>query len=74
MTLNHEFENKVPVKFMEHIRFRRLRLRITQKALAKLIGTTLYTVSEWELEKAQPRPAMRRKLVEWLGFDPDLLA
>jgi ribosome-binding protein aMBF1 (putative translation factor) len=56
----------------EHLRKQRLNRGLTQKQAAAQIGTTHYTLSEWELGKATPRRSCRRKLVAWLGFDPEV--
>ncbi len=56
----------------EHLRKRRLTLGLSQKALAKKLGTTYYSVSKWEHGKAGMRQSHRQRVVAWLGFDPEL--
>ena len=69
--LNSLVANATPVSLMEHVQQRRAALKLSQRELADMLGTTMYTISEWELGKARPTPSSRQKLVAWLGFDPE---
>ena len=61
----------VPTTFMEHIRKKRMDLKMTQNELGKRVSVCLFTVSKWECAKEVPRQGARRNLVKWLGFDPE---
>lgn len=56
---------------MEHVRQKRATFKLTQSALGRLIGYEKNSISRWELEKMPVCDRARRKLVEWLGFDPE---
>lgn len=52
----------------------RIRLALSQEALAGLLGVSQQTVSRWEQSRVQPRPGMVRRLAETLNLDPTELA
>jgi len=52
----------------------RVRLALSQEALAALVGVSQQTVSNWEKGVAQPRAAKRAKLADILNLDADELA
>ena len=60
-----------PTTFAEHVRKRRLELKLSQKQLAKVLDTTHDTISSWELGQSKPQTKYRARVVNWLGFDPD---
>ena len=41
--------------------------RLTQAELAKIVGTTMQTISAWELDKKIPRMGMLKKLADYFG-------
>jgi transcriptional regulator with XRE-family HTH domain len=58
----------------EHLKNRRLVLRLDQEHAAKLLGIWAATYSLWELNRTAPKNWNMRKVVEFLGFcpiDPD---
>ena len=61
-----------PTTFAEHVRKRRLELKLSQKQLAKVLDTTHDTVSSWELGLSKPQAKYRARVVKWLGYDPDV--
>jgi len=70
--VNRHVACDLPVSLIEHVREKRTALKLTQHALGKLLGYEKSSVSRWELEKMPAVGEARRKLVEWLGFDPDI--
>ena len=61
-----------PTTFAEHVRKRRLELKLSQKQLAKVLDTTHDTISSWELGLSKPQAKYRARVVKWLGYDPDV--
>jgi len=60
-----------PQTIGEHIKKKRLALGLTQKAVAKLIRVTEFSVIHWENAEHQPRnaPTLQR-IIRFLGYDP----
>jgi len=54
----------------DHIRKRRLDLKLTQKKVAKKIGVDKTTVQFWENNRVKPSLRLIPKIVEFLGYDP----
>ena len=54
----------------EHIRKRRLDLELFQKDVAKVLGITKGTVSNWEKNLAVPKLFYIPKIIEFLGYIP----
>lgn len=54
----------------EKIKKRRQELRMYQPQLAKQLGVSEATVSNWETNKAVPKIYQWRQLIEFLGFYP----
>jgi transcriptional regulator with XRE-family HTH domain len=55
----------------EHIRKRRLLLKITQKALAGILKVSQYSIINWERGQFQPsKAATLHRIIEFLGYDP----
>jgi len=55
----------------DHLRKRRLDLRLRQKDLGALVGVAKPTVDAWENRCTRPEGPVLRKLVEFLGYEPD---
>ena len=55
----------------DHVRAKRLCENLTMKQLAHRLGLAHGTLKYWELHKSKPTGTYHRKLVEYLGFDPD---
>jgi len=63
-----------PQTIGNHIRNRRLELKLTQKALAAMLGICLSTVVRWESGKEQPLPKQLPQIIEFLGHEPGCLS
>jgi DNA-binding transcriptional regulator YiaG len=60
-----------PKTLIEAVRARRIALKMTLREFSKIIRRNMWTVSEWENGRAVPKPCSRKRLIEWLGFDPE---
>jgi transcriptional regulator with XRE-family HTH domain len=54
----------------DHIRKRRLDLRIHQSEVAALVNATTSTVTNWEKNRTSPKLYLIAKIIEFLGYDP----
>lgn len=54
----------------EHIRRKRVSLGMSQHGLAVELDVDAFTLSAWERGESKPRCWNRRKILDWLGFDP----
>ena len=55
----------------DHIRKRRLLLKLTQKALASVLKVSQFSITNWERGNVQPRKASAvHRIIEFLGYDP----
>ncbi len=54
----------------DHIRKRRLDLKLTQIQLAGLIGVDEMTIVNWELNYTKPLDKHVDKIIDFLGYDP----
>jgi DNA-binding XRE family transcriptional regulator len=54
----------------DHIRQKRASLGMSQQGLAVELGVDPFTLSAWERGKAKPRWWNRKRIFDWLGFDP----
>ena len=54
----------------DHIRKRRLDLKLTQKEVAERIGVDKTTIQFWEKNRVKPSLAQIPKIIEFLGRDP----
>lgn len=59
-----------PKTLGEHLRKRRVELGLLQKDMAPLVGADLKTVSNWELNRAEPELRFLPAILAFLGFDP----
>ena len=64
----YDFE---PATIGEHIKRKRLQLRLTQKQVAEALGVTEFSVLNWEIGDHQPddAPTLHR-IIGFLGYDP----
>ena len=60
----------VPKTIGEHIRKRRMDLKIEQKALARIMDRTPTAVWKWEHNQSVPNGKCRRAVIAFLGYDP----
>ena len=56
----------------DHIRKRRLDLKLFQAEVARLIGVTESTVTNWEKNQTEPMLWVMPKVIEFLGYEPNL--
>jgi DNA-binding XRE family transcriptional regulator len=63
----YEFE---PKTLGEHIRKRRLQLKLTQKEAAKRLKVNAWTMLNWENGDTQPLPKSVPRIILFLGYDP----
>ena len=55
----------------DHIRKRRLELKLTQKAVARSLRVSQFSVMNWERGQFQPsRAPTLRRIIGFLGYDP----
>ena len=59
-----------PQTFGEHVRKRRLELRLTQKQTAEQLGVNPWTVLNWEKGHTEPPIASMPAILRILGYDP----
>jgi len=62
-----------PQTIGNHIRNRRLELKLTQNGLAAKLGVCLSTLVRWEGGKEQPLPKQLQQIIEFLGSEPECL-
>jgi transcriptional regulator with XRE-family HTH domain len=55
-----------------HLRWHRLRLHLSQEALAEALGVSTKSIKRWEHNQALPQPDHRQQLCRLLGLDPAL--
>ena len=53
------------------IRARRIAMKMSLRELGKVIGRNMWAISEWESGKNRPNAESRKRLVAWLGYDPE---
>lgn len=56
-----------------HIRKRRLELKLTAKDVGKRLGVDICTIYKWEYNIASPNPRRLSQIIEFLGYEPDIL-
>lgn len=54
----------------DHVRRRRLALRLTQRELATRLGVNPWTVLNWEKGHTQPPSLSVAAILRFLGYDP----
>jgi transcriptional regulator with XRE-family HTH domain len=59
-----------PTTLGEHIRQRRLKLKLTLKEAAKLLGTNEGSIINWEKGRATPRVYRLPAILRFLGYNP----
>jgi transcriptional regulator with XRE-family HTH domain len=62
----------VPKTLGEHIRKRRLELKLLQREVAQLIGVGVDSVLKWEHNRTKPRLRLLPKVISFLGYNPNL--
>jgi transcriptional regulator with XRE-family HTH domain len=61
---------KNPISIGEHIRKRRMEMRLTQEEVAKLIGVTTDSVTNWENNRSTPRLNLLPRVTKYLDIIP----
>jgi len=59
-----------PQSWRDRIKKRRLELGLYQAQLAEIVAVTESTVTNWEKNRTSPTLRSRRKVIEFLGYDP----
>ena len=59
-----------PKTLGEHVRKRRLELRLTQKEAAERLGVNFWTVLNWEKDHTEPPIESMPPIIRFLGYDP----
>ena len=59
-----------PQTFGEHVRKRRLELRLTQKQTAEQLGVNPWTVLNWEKGHTEPPIESMPAIIQFLDYDP----
>ena len=59
-----------PQTLGEHVRKRRLDLRLTQKQAAERLGVSPWTVLNWEKGRTEPPIESMPAIIRFLGYDP----
>jgi transcriptional regulator with XRE-family HTH domain len=54
----------------DHIRRRRLELGLLQRNVAKALGVSISTVTNWEKHRTEPQLYLIPRIIEFLGYDP----
>lgn len=58
----------------DHLKKRRLELRLTQEQTARLLGVAIGTFRYWEDNVCHPRPMFIPRIVTFLGYIPPFVA
>lgn len=63
-----------PQTWSEHIKKRRIELGLFQSQVAKILGVTESTITNWEKNRFEPMLWAIPKVIEFLGYEPNLSA
>lgn len=56
--------------FGHNLRMKRIYEGITQKYLAQILGVSVDAIRDWESDRTKPQLENRKKLFEFLAYDP----
>jgi len=59
-----------PQTIGQHLKKRRLDLRLTQSQAARIFGITYNTLSHWEIGQTEPEVCMLPAITQFLGYSP----
>lgn len=59
-----------PKTIGEHIRKRRMDLKMTQKELSKHFGVTEDTITYWEVGRSMPQKKFYSRIISFLKYNP----
>jgi transcriptional regulator with XRE-family HTH domain len=54
----------------DHLKKRRIDLKLLQKDVAQMFGTTTCTIRNWEKDRSNPSLAFIPKIIQFLGYTP----
>jgi len=54
----------------DHIRKKRMDLKLFQRDIAKIIGVDECTIHNWEMSHSLPQERLIPKIIEFVGYDP----
>jgi DNA-binding XRE family transcriptional regulator len=63
--------NGAPQSLPEHVKQKRIDLKLTQLQLGELVGLGHECICKIERGRSKIQSSTRAKLIKWLGFDPD---
>lgn len=63
----YDFE---PKTLGDHVRRRRLKMRLMQKEVADRLGVNSWTILNWEKGHTEPSTVSIPAIVQFLGYDP----
>jgi len=63
---------KTLISFGDHLRARRLELELIQAEVARALGVTESTVTNWEKNRTTPTLRQIPRIIEFLGYEPRL--
>ena len=69
--INPAIRRPAVYSLMEQVRQKRIAMNLEQGALGKILGFSKRSMSRWEFGGIQPGIEAKRRLVEWLGLDPE---
>jgi DNA-binding XRE family transcriptional regulator len=58
------------ISISDHLRKRRLDLKLSQIAVARIIGVSEDTITYWENERTVPQMSLMPKIIRFLGYNP----
>ncbi len=76
---NQEISLRKPLSFIEvnenspisqHLRKKRLELKLKQGDVSKILDVSEATISLWETDRAVPQIQNMPKIIKWLGYNP----
>lgn len=73
LTVKRPLPDKYPIEpktIGEHIRKRRMDLKMTQKELSRKLGVTEDTITYWEVERSQPQKKFYSSIISFLKYVP----
>jgi transcriptional regulator with XRE-family HTH domain len=73
LPLSHQYPREL-VTIGDHIRARRLDLKLLQKDVAKIIGVSENVIGLWELNQSSPMQKYLPLIDKFLGYIPDVPA
>jgi DNA-binding transcriptional regulator YiaG len=60
-----------PKTIGEHVRKRRMDLRLSQAKAASQIGVNVHAIEDWEAGDTEPHSRLRPAIIHFLGYEPE---